>query len=295
MKSSLRYLRLQMVVEGIIGFESHNPTMIKEIGKSYLHKAALLTKFGQYKTALFKYHQAFQCFCSVISFHSNSFLSKKKKLDKEVNYLVVSLIAIAQLLYKFGHLLQGAEALRLLVTICQTYYKSTSEMNDYVASMIYHYESYHNRLMRERLDFEKIITRLYKQRFDAKPARDDSCDDPPPRDWLHDTASKVAIRRKDEEAYFVELFEREREDKVVEQEPHNEVANLNMFNKVSIKINKNGPTTEMDLDFKEKKRRIIRGKPLTGRVFAQSEKKPIYRDENKSETNRSSDIPTFMK
>lgn len=196
-----------MLIEGLLGYDSDNPTMVKEIGKSYLHKANLLTKFGQYKTALFKYYEAFQCFCYVIGYHSNASLSKKKKIHKEVSYLVVTLISITQLLYHFGHFEQGSEALSLLTSICRTFYKPNNEMNSYVANMIFFYETRHNRLTDERMQFERIIASQYKARFDPLSLKEDVEEKTEDlKDWLHEFSCKEAIKKQEEEGYYVALF-----------------------------------------------------------------------------------------
>lgn len=210
--AAAKYLRLCMVIDSALGSGSDNPVIVKQIGKSHMCKAAMLTRLDQHKTALFKYHQAFQCFSYVISYHSNTSLSPKKKTSKEVDLLLVCLISICKLFYYLGYESAGSETLNLILTASRGVYKPTTEMSSYIANMIFHYDSQHNRVMDEKMQFEKIVTAMYRKRFDPVHGYegykyDDKDEGQQCKDGLYNIAIKYCINQKDEEMYYKVLFE----------------------------------------------------------------------------------------
>ena len=128
-------------MDQVIGYDSNNPTTMKEIGKSLLFKAQTLTRIGDYKHALFKYYEAFRLFTVSLRFHSNSNISSasRKRVIKDVDLMMVSLISITQVFYHLGQIEEGYEALLLLHDISKMIYNSSREMNKFIASMGLYY------------------------------------------------------------------------------------------------------------------------------------------------------------
>jgi len=150
-----------------IGEDSNNPTTMKEIGKSYLAKAALFWKMDRSDVALWKYKKAFQCFQISLSFHSNRSLCKRssRRIEKDCDLMCVSLIGIVQVLLHQENLSEASDTLSLLQELVLTLYRPTHEFNTYVNAMHMHYDRLHMRLREERESMLEVIRSEYSRRY----------------------------------------------------------------------------------------------------------------------------------
>ena len=140
MKISLRFLRYNILLDRIIGFDSDNPTTLKEIGKSHMVKAAILTKLGDYNKAFYKYYQAYQCFVCCISYHSDSVLGQRRRLHKEVELFLICLVSIGKLYFFKSMIHEGLETLNFAFFVSGLVLKPKEELYTYITNCLLFYD-----------------------------------------------------------------------------------------------------------------------------------------------------------
>ena len=166
-QQSTKYWKLNTYMCEVLGFESSNPTMTKEIGKSLLLRAATLTKIGEYEQALGKYYEAFRLFLMALSHHSNTnvWVASRIRIMKDIDYLLVSLISIMEILGHLGFASAAWETLQLIANISSEVHKPAQEFSRFIMQMLMFYNTHIFSKLNEKAELERIITTMYQQRF----------------------------------------------------------------------------------------------------------------------------------
>ena len=169
-EKSCKYWKLNAYMCEVLGFESSNPTMVKEIGKSVLLRAATLTKIGEHSKALGLYYQAFNMFLVALSHHSNSnlWVPSRGRVMKDIDLLLVALISIMEILAFLGQASAAWETLQLIAHISSEVHKPAQEFSRFIMQMLMFYNTHLFSKLNEKHEMERLITTMYQNRFEPK-------------------------------------------------------------------------------------------------------------------------------